>query len=76
MVQNFKINKTLTLVIFLFFINFVSAEEEEIYLKAISKIAPKFVVMENVKGMLPYANQVVEDYKNIKIKKENKTFSY
>jgi DNA (cytosine-5)-methyltransferase 1 len=46
------------------------------YLKAISKIAPKFVVMENVKGMLPYAEQVVEDYKNIKIKKENKTFSY
>ncbi|CAL2104634.1 DNA cytosine methyltransferase [Tenacibaculum sp. 190130A14a] len=46
------------------------------YLKAISKIAPKFVVMENVKGMLPYAEQVIEDYKNIKIKKENKTFSY
>ena len=36
MVQNFKISKTLTFVIFLFFINFVSAEEEEIYLKAIS----------------------------------------
>lgn len=46
------------------------------YLKAISKIAPKFVVMENVKGMLPYAEQVVEDYKNIKIKKEKNTFSY
>jgi DNA (cytosine-5)-methyltransferase 1 len=46
------------------------------YLKAISKIAPKFVVMENVKGMLPYAEQVVEDYKNIRIKKGNKTFSY
>ena len=46
------------------------------YLKAISKIAPKFVVMENVKGMLPYAEQVVEDYKNIRVKKGNKTFSY
>ena len=45
-------------------------------LKAISKIAPKFVVMENVKGMLPYAEQVVEDYKNIRVKKGNKTFSY
>ena len=46
------------------------------YLKAISKIAPKFVVMENVKGMLPYANQVVEDYKNIKIEKGNAILSY
>ena len=46
------------------------------YLKAISKIAPKFVVMENVKGMLPYAQQVVEDYKNIRAIKKNKTFSY
>ena len=44
------------------------------YLKAISKIAPKFVVMENVKDMLPYAQQVVEDYKNIRAIKENKTF--
>jgi DNA (cytosine-5)-methyltransferase 1 len=26
--------------------------------------------------MLPYAEQVVQDYKNIKLKKENKTFSY
>lgn len=46
------------------------------YLKAISKIVPKFVVMENVKGMLPYTEQVVEDYKNIRVKKGNKTFSY
>lgn len=46
------------------------------YLKAIEKIAPKFVVMENVRGMLPYAEQVVEDYKNIRVKKGNKTFSY
>ena len=46
------------------------------FLKAISKIAPKFVVMENVKGMLPYAEQVIEDYKRIEIKKENKIYSY
>jgi len=46
------------------------------YLKAIEKITPKIVVMENVKGMLPYAQQVVEDYKNISVKKENKTYSY
>ena len=37
---------------------------------------PKIVVMENVKGMLPYAEQVVEDYKNISVKKGNKTYSY
>lgn len=36
------------------------------FIKAVEIIAPKFVVMENVKGMLPYAKQVVEDYKNIK----------
>lgn len=46
------------------------------YLKAISKIAPKFVVMENVKGMLPYSEQVIEDYRNIKIKKGNKKLTY
>ncbi len=46
------------------------------YLKAIEKIAPKFVVMENVKGMLKVANQVVEDYENIKIKRNGKTYKY
>lgn len=46
------------------------------YLKAVKKIVPKFVVMENVKGMLPYAEQVVEDYESIKAKKGNKTYSY
>jgi len=46
------------------------------FLKAIEKITPKIVVMENVKGMLPYAQQVVEDYRNISIKKRNKKYSY
>jgi DNA (cytosine-5)-methyltransferase 1 len=46
------------------------------YIKAIEKIAPKFVVMENVKGMLPYAKQIIEDYNNITIKKGGHTYSY
>ena len=37
------------------------------YIEAIKKICPKFVVMENVRGMLSVASQVVEDYKSIKI---------
>lgn len=39
-------------------------------------IAPKFVVMENVRGMLKVADQVVEDYADIKIKKEDEILSY
>lgn len=46
------------------------------FLKAVEKIAPKFVVMENVKGMLPYAQQVVEDYLRIKATRNYKTFHY
>jgi len=46
------------------------------FLKMVEFIAPKFVVMENVKGMLKVANQVVEDYASIKIKKDNKILSY
>ncbi|RYX98775.1 DNA cytosine methyltransferase, partial [bacterium] len=46
------------------------------YVKAVEKIAPKFVVMENVRGMLPYAEQVVEDYKNIKIEKNGNFYFY
>jgi DNA (cytosine-5)-methyltransferase 1 len=33
------------------------------FLKAINELLPKFVVMENVKGMLSVANQVVDHYK-------------
>ncbi|MDD6466950.1 MAG: DNA cytosine methyltransferase, partial [Erysipelotrichaceae bacterium] len=39
-------------------------------------ICPKFVVMENVKGMLKVANQVVEDYESLKIHKNGKEYSY
>jgi DNA (cytosine-5)-methyltransferase 1 len=46
------------------------------FIKAIEKIAPKFVVMENVKGMLPYADQIAGDYGNIKIKKKGEIYSY
>ena len=46
------------------------------YIEAIKKICPKFVLMENVKGMLSVAGQVVEDYKSIRIKKNGKVHTY
>lgn len=46
------------------------------FIKCIKQLAPKFVVMENVKGMLKVADQVVEDYKSIKIYKNGNIFSY
>lgn len=46
------------------------------YVQAVEKIAPKFVVMENVKGMLRVANQVVEDYESLRIQKNGKEYSY
>jgi DNA (cytosine-5)-methyltransferase 1 len=46
------------------------------YIEAIKKICPKFVLMENVKGMLSVANQVVEDYKAIRIERNGKFYTY
>lgn len=46
------------------------------FLMMVEKILPKFVVMENVKGMLKVADQVVEDYGSIQVEKEGKTLSY
>ena len=46
------------------------------YIEAIKRICPKFVLMENVKGMLSVANQVVEDYKSIRIEKNGKIYTY
>ena len=46
------------------------------FIQAVSKIVPKFVVMENVKGMLKVANQVVEDYENLEIEKGGHSFRY
>lgn len=37
------------------------------FLRAVQAIAPRFVVMENVKGMLPYASQVIEDYEDLNV---------
>ncbi len=46
------------------------------FLKAIAYILPKFVVMENVKGMLSVANQVVMDYRSICERRDSKIYSY
>lgn len=46
------------------------------FLKAVTAILPKFVVMENVKGMLKVANQVVEDYEAIKVNRDGHVYSY
>lgn len=46
------------------------------FVKAIRTILPKFVVMENVKGMLSVANQVVEDYQSISEGRDGKNYSY
>ena len=46
------------------------------FLKAVEILAPKFVVMENVRGMLSVAGQVVEDYKSIRAKKKETEYSY
>lgn len=46
------------------------------YVKAVEKIAPKFVLMENVKGMLKVADQVVEDYEKLRIEKNGKVYTY
>ena len=46
------------------------------FLQAVEKIVPKIVVMENVKGMLKVADQVVEDYENLKIEKCGKSYYY
>ncbi len=46
------------------------------FVQAVEKIAPKVVVMENVKGMLKVANQVVEDYESLRIKKDGKEYTY
>lgn len=46
------------------------------FVQAVEKICPKFVVMENVKGMLKVADQVVEDYESLRIKRKGKVYYY
>lgn len=46
------------------------------FVKAVKLILPKFVVMENVKGMISVADQVVEDYQNIEEIRDEGKYSY
>ena len=46
------------------------------YIQAVTNICPKFVVMENVKGMLKVADQVVEDYRAIRAHKDGMIYTY
>lgn len=46
------------------------------FLKGVERILPKFVVMENVRGMLSVAEQVVEDFTSIKVVRQGKEYSY
>lgn len=46
------------------------------FIKAVNRIAPKFVVMENVKGMLKVADQVVEDYQGLKVNVGGELYTY
>ena len=46
------------------------------FIKAVNSLLPKIVVMENVRGMLKVADQVVEDYNRISVERDGFTFSY
>lgn len=46
------------------------------YIEAVRQLCPKFVLMENVKGMLKVANEVVEDYHNIRAFRDGKEYRY
>lgn len=46
------------------------------FVRAVEQIAPRFVVMENVKGMLKVADQVVEDYSRLRAGKNGENYSY
>lgn len=46
------------------------------FVRAVEKIAPRVVVMENVRGMMKVAEQVVEDYESLNISKNGQTYSY
>lgn len=46
------------------------------YIEAVRQLCPKFVLMENVKGMLKVANEVVEDYHNIRAFMDGKEYRY
>ncbi len=46
------------------------------YVQAVKQLLPKFVVMENVRGMSPVANQVVADFSSISAVLNGRTVTY
>lgn len=46
------------------------------FIEAVTKFVPKFVVMENVRGMLKVADQVIKDYENIRTYVKGRAVSY
>ncbi len=46
------------------------------FIEAVTKFAPKFVVMENVRGMLKVADQVIANYEDIKVLVNGKEEKY
>ena len=46
------------------------------FIKSVEKLVPKIVVMENVRGMMKVAHQVVEDYESIRPVKSGTEFHY
>ena len=46
------------------------------FIEAVTKFAPKFVIMENVRGMLKVADQVISDYSDIHTKVADTDVSY
>jgi DNA (cytosine-5)-methyltransferase 1 len=46
------------------------------FVQAVEIIKPKFVVMENVKGMLGVADQVVEDFHQVQVEIDGQVFDY
>lgn len=46
------------------------------FIKAVTSLLPKIVVMENVRGMLKVAEQVVDDYRCISVEKDGDIYSY
>lgn len=46
------------------------------FIKAIEKIGPKFVVMENVRGITKYAEGIIKDFNGVKYSKNNKIYTY
>lgn len=46
------------------------------FVQAVGQIAPKFVVMENVKGMIKVAGQVVEDFERLIVIRDGGEYKY